>query len=279
MPTQYFEMELKNRTVFITGASRGIGKAIALKLAQAGANIVVSGKSVSEDARLGGTIYQTATEIEALGRNALAIPLDVRHEDQIQNAVQAAVDRFGGIDVLINNASAIQLLDTAKTDSKKFDLMHQVNVRGSFLMAKYCLPFLQKGQNPHIITLSPPISLEPKWLGPHVAYTLSKYGMTMLTLGWAEEFKPFGIACNTLWPVTTIDTAAVRNLLGGETLAKMSRKPEIMADAVFQLLQWNASDCSGQCLTDEMVLKKAGIDDFTKYSVVPGAKLYPDLFL
>lgn len=272
-------MSFQNRTVFITGASRGIGKAIALRLAKEGANIVVAAKSVEEDPRLGGTIFSAANEIEQAGGKALAVQVDIRHEDQIQSAVEQAVAKFGGIDVVINNASAIQLTPTEQTEAKRFDLMHSINVRGTFLVVKHCIPWLKKGNNPHILTLSPPISLNPKWLGGHIAYTLTKYDMSLMALGWAAEFKGAGIASNALWPRTTIDTAAVRNLLGGEALAKMSRTPDIIADAVYFILQKTADTYSGNTFIDEEVLAKEGITDLEKYAVVPGGTLYNDLFV
>lgn len=272
-------MSFQNRTVFITGASRGIGKAMALRLAKEGANIVIAAKSVEEDPRLGGTIFSAAQEVEAAGGKALAVQVDIRHEEQIQTAVQQAVDRFGGIDVLINNASAIQLTPTEQTETKRFDLMQSINVRGTFLMGKYCIPHLRKGNNPHIITLSPPINLNPKWLGGHIAYTITKYSMSMLALGWAAELKDTGVASNALWPRTTIDTAAVRNLLGGEALAKMSRTPDIIADAVYYILRKPAAQCTGNTFIDEEVMAAEGITDLSHYSVVPGAELYRDLFV
>jgi NAD(P)-dependent dehydrogenase (short-subunit alcohol dehydrogenase family) len=268
-----------NRTVLITGASRGIGKAIALRLAKEGANIIVAAKSVEEDPRLGGTIFSAAEEIEAAGGKALAVQVDIRDEAQIAEAVQKAVDCFGGIDVVINNASAISLTNTEKTEAKRFDLMQSINVRGTFLVVKHCLPYLKKGTNPHIITLSPPISLKPKWMGGHIAYTLTKYNMSMLALGWAAEFKADGIASNALWPRTTIDTAAVRNLLGGEALAKMSRTPEIIADSVFYILSKTGLAYTGNTFIDEEVLAKEGITNLDQYAVVPGGQLYPDLFV
>lgn len=268
-----------NRTIFITGASRGIGKAIALKLAKEGANIIVAAKSVEEDPRLGGTIFSAAEEIEAAGGKALAVQLDIRDEAQIIAAVQKAIDRFGGIDVVINNASAISLTNTEKTEAKRFDLMQNINVRGTFLVVKHCLPWLKKGTNPHIITLSPPISFKSKWMGGHIAYTLTKYNMSMLALGWAAEFKDDGIASNALWPKTTIDTAAVRNLLGGEALANMSRTPEIIADSVYYILSKTGLAYTGNTFIDEEVLAKEGITNLDQYSVVPGGQLYPDLFV
>lgn len=269
----------QNRTVFITGASRGIGKSIALRLAREGANIVIAAKSVSEDPRLGGTIYSAAAEVEAAGGKALAVQVDIRQEEQIEAAVKQAVDRFGGIDIVINNASAIQLTPTEQTDSKRFDLMQSINVRGTFLVVKHCIPYLKKGKNPHILTLSPPINLDPKWMGGHIAYTITKYSMSMLALGWAAELKGAGVASNALWPKTTIDTAAVRNLLGGEALAKMSRTPDILADCVHIILSKTAAQCSGNTFVDEELLAAEGITDLEKYAVVPGAQLYKDLFV
>jgi citronellol/citronellal dehydrogenase len=272
-------MSFHNRTIFITGASRGIGKAIALRLAREGANIVIAAKSVEEDPRLGGTIHSAAREVEAAGGKAVAVQVDIRNEEQIASAVQKAVDTFGGIDAVINNASAIQLSPTLQTPSKRFDLMQNVNVRGTFLVVQHCLPYLQKGNNPHILTLSPPVNLDPRWMGGHIAYTITKYSMSMLALGWAAELKGEGIASNALWPKTTIDTAAVRNLLGGEALAKMSRTPEILADAAYYILSKTAAQCSGNTFIDEQVLAAEGITDLDKYAVVPGGQLYPDLFI
>ena len=270
---------MQGKTVLITGGTRGIGKAMALKLATAGANIVIAAKSVEEDPRLGGTIYTAAAEVEALGAKALAVQVDIRDEAQIATAIEKTIATFGGLDILINNASAIQLTDTASTPSKRFDLMHDINVRGTFLMVQHALPFLRKGKSPHILTLSPPINLAPKWLAPHVAYTISKYNMSMMTLGWAEEFKEDGIAVNALWPRTTIDTAAVRNLLGGEALSKMSRTVDIIADAAFYILSKEKLAYTGKTFIDEEVLAAEGITDLAKYSVVPGGKLFYDLFL
>lgn len=272
-------MIFKNKTVVISGATRGIGKAIALKLAGEGANIIVAAKSVTENEKLGGTIYTAAEEIKAAGGNALAVPCDVREEEQVQNVMKQAVEAFGGIDIVINNASAISLTDTANTTLKRYNLMQDINVRGSFLMVQSALPYLKKSEHAHILTLSPPINLKAKWLGPHVAYTISKFNMSMLTLGWAAEFKNIPIAANSLWPRTTIDTAAVRNLLGGETLANMSRTTGIVADAAFHILKRNPKDCTGNCFIDEEVLQSENITDFSPYAVVPGGKLYTDLFL
>lgn len=272
-------MRFKNKTIFITGASRGIGKAIALRLAKEGANIVIAAKSVEENPKLGGTIFSAAKEIENEGGNALPVQTDIRFEDQILNAVHKTVETFGGIDAVVNNASAIQLTGTIQTEAKRFDLMHNINVRGTFLVTKHCIPHLKKSNQAHILTLSPPLNLQSKWLAPHIAYTMSKYNMSMMALAWAEELKQFNIASNALWPRTTIDTAAVRNLLGGETLARMSRTPQILADAACFILSKPPLQCTGNTFIDEEVLAKEGITDLEKYSVVPGAKLYNDLFV
>ncbi len=272
-------MLFKNKTVFITGASRGIGKAIGLRLAKAGANIVIAAKSVEENPKLGGTIYSAAEEMKQAGGKALAIQCDIRFEDQVENAVSKAVEHFGGINILVNNASAIALTTTAQTQAKQFDLMMDINLRGTFFVTKSCIPFLSKAENPHILTLSPPINLQPKWLGAHVAYTISKYNMTLLALGFAEEFKKNTIASNTLWPKTTIATAAVKNLLGGEGLIKMSRTPEIMADAAYIILSKASAICTANNFIDEDLLIKEGITDFDKYAITPGGQLFNDLFL
>ena len=272
-------MIFQNKTVFITGASRGIGKAIALRLAAEGANIVIASKSTEENPKLGGTIFSAAKEIENVGAKALPIQCDIRFEEQIENAVNQAVSTFGGIDILINNASAISLTPTLQTESKRFDLMHDINVRGTFLVSKICLPHLAKSNHAHILTLSPPVNLDVKWLYGHVAYTMSKYNMTMMALAFAEEFKKIPLASNTLWPRTTIATAAVKNLLGGDALMQMSRKPEILADAAFYILQQEPKNCSGNNFIDDEVLKTAGITDLEKYAVTPNQPLFPDMFL
>lgn len=272
-------MSLINKTVLITGASRGIGKAIALRLAAEGANIIIAAKSVEENSKLGGTIFSTAQEVEKAGGLALPVQCDIRFEDQIQQVVDKAVDKFGGIDIVVNNASAIGLTSTEQTEPKRFDLMHDINVRGTFFVTKACIPHLKRSSNAHILTLSPPVSMNPKWLKGHIAYTLTKYNMSMMALGWAAELKQYNIASNALWPKTTIDTAAVRNLLGGEALAKMSRIPEVLADAAFYIFSKPASQCTGNCFIDEDVFAAEGIRDLSKYSVVPGAQLYKDLFV
>ena len=272
-------MTFKNKTVFITGGSRGIGKAIALRLAKEGANIVIAAKSVEENPKLGGTIYTAAKEIEDAGAKALPIQCDIRFEEQINLAVSKAVEAFGGIDILINNASAINLSKAEQTESKAFSLMHDINVKGTFFVSKACIPYLKKGNNPHILNLSPPLNLDSKWLANHLAYTMSKYNMTMIAIGLAGELKKYKIAANTLWPETTIATAAVMNLLGGEALIKLSRSPEIVADAAFYILGKSSETCTGNCFIDKEVLKNEGITDLEKYAITPGGKLYPDLFL
>ncbi len=272
-------MSFKNKTVFITGASRGIGKAIALRLAKEGANIVVVAKSTVENPKLGGTIFSAAKEIEEEGGKALAVQCDIRFEEQINHAVEKAVETFGGIDILINNASAISLTPVEQTEQKAFGLMHDINVKGTFFVSKACIQHLKKGSNAHILNLSPPINLDQKWLTGHVAYTMSKYNMTMIALGLSGELKKYNIAANTLWPRTTIATAAVRNLLGGEMLINMSRTPEIIADSAFFILQKPSAECTGNSFIDEEVLAKEGITDLEKYAVKPGGKLYTDLFL
>ncbi|MEP7106346.1 MAG: NAD(P)-dependent oxidoreductase [Ferruginibacter sp.] len=272
-------MSFQNKTVLISGASRGIGKAIGLRLAREGANIVIASKSVAENPRLGGTIFSAAAEMEAAGGNALALQCDIRFEEQVKQVVEQAVEKFGGIDILINNASAISLTNTEQTETKRYDLMFDINVRGTFFVCKACIPFLKKAINPHIINLSPPINMDMKWFANHLAYTMSKYNMSMIALGLAAELKKYNIAVNALWPKTTIATAAVQNLLGGEMLMNMSRTPEIVADAAFIILSKASSQCTGNTFIDEDVLTGEGIIDLAKYNVVPGAKLYNDLFV
>jgi citronellol/citronellal dehydrogenase len=272
-------MFFQNKTILVTGASRGIGKAIALRLAKEGANIVIASKSVEENPKLGGTIFSAATEIEQAGGRALPLQCDIRFEDQVKSVVDKAGEVFGGIDILINNASAISLTTTEKTEIKRFDLMHSVNVRGTFFVTKACIPFLKKSTNPHILTLSPPLNLEPKWFANHVAYTITKYSMSMMTIGWAKEFERQKIAANSLWPRTTIATAAIKNLLGGDAMIKMSRKPEILADAAYYILKQPSKECTGNLFIDEDVLAKEGIADLSKYSMVEGGKLFDDLFV
>ncbi len=270
---------LAGQTLFISGGSRGIGLAIALRAARDGANVVIAAKTGEPHAKLPGTIYTAAEEIEAAGGQALPVLCDIRHEDQVADAVAAAVARFGGIDICINNASAIQLTPTEMTDMKRYDLMHQVNTRGTFLVSKTCLPHLKKSANGHILNLAPPLDLSPKWFGPHVAYTMAKYGMSMCTLGMAKEFENVPIGVNSLWPLTAIDTAAVRNLLGGDAVAKMSRKPEIMADAAHAVLCRKAAECTGNFFIDEEVLRGEGVTDFDIYAHEAGGQLAADFFV
>jgi len=272
-------ISFQGKTFFITGASRGIGKAIALRLAREGANIAVVAKSVKEDPRLEGTIYSAAEEIEQAGGKALAIQCDIRDEEQILRAVQKTVSVFDGIDGLINNASAINLSNTEQMETKRFDLMHQINVRGTFLVTKHCVPFLKRSTNGHILTLSPPLDFQADWFAFHSAYSITKYNMSMLTVGWAQEFKKYNVAANALWPKTTIATAAVKNLLGGDVLVRKSRKPEIVADAAYNILKKQSKDCTGNLFIDEDVLKQAGITDLDQYAVTPGGALQKDLFV
>lgn len=270
---------LKDKVAFITGASRGIGEAIAMKLAAEGVAVAIVAKSVNEDPRLGGTIHSVAKKINESGGRALAVQCDIRQEEQVLAAVQQTIALFGGIDIVVNNASAIMLAGTEQMETKRFDLIHDINVRGTFLVTKYCIPFLKKSANPHILTLSPPIDLDPQWMGPYIGYTLSKYSMSMMSLGWAAEFKKEGIAANSLWPVTTIATAAVKNLLGGDMLMNMSRKPEILADCAAYILSQPSRECTGHLFLDEEVLSKAGVTDLDKYAVNPGGKLQKDLYV
>jgi len=272
-------MSLNGKTLFITGATRGIGLAIALRAARDGARIAIFGKTGEAHPRLPGTVHTAAAEVEAAGGQALALMGDVRSEESVLAAVARTVEVFGGIDVLVNNASAIALTATADTDLKRYDLMHQVNARGTFLCSKVCLPHLRKAPNPHILTLSPPLDLQAKWFAPHVAYTMAKFGMSLCTLGMAAEFREEGIAVNSLWPLTTIDTAAVRNILGGEGLARASRKADIMADAAAVILCRPARTCTGNFFIDEEVLRAEGVTDFSAYASVPGVPLVADFFL
>ena len=270
---------MKNKTVLITGGSRGIGKAIAMRLAKEGANIAIAAKTTEPHPKLEGTIYSAAKEIEALGVQALALQCDIRNEEQIQTAVDETVKKFGGIDILINNASAINLTPTEHTEPKRFDLMNGIQVRGTFFMCKACIPHLKKSTNAHILNLSPPLNLTPKWFAQHLAYTMSKYGMSMIILGLAEELKQYKIGANALWPKTTIATAAVQNLLGGDVLMQMSRKPEIVADAAYYILSRSSEECTGNFFIDEEVLAKEGITDLKNYAVNADQKLMTDIFL
>ncbi len=272
-------MSLKGKTLFITGASRGIGHAIGLRAAREGANIVIAAKSETEHPKLPGTIYSAAKDMEAAGGKALPVVCDIRFEEQVAKAIERAVAEFGGIDILVNNASAINLTNTLQTELKRWDLMHQINSRGTFLCSKLCIPHLKKSDNPHILNMSPPLSLQPRWFAPHVAYTMAKYGMSMCTLGMAEEFRNDGIAVNSLWPETAIATAAVKNLLGGDAMMKASRKPEIVADAAYVIFNRVAKECTGNFFIDVEILRNAGITDFEQYAVEPGHKLVGDFFI
>jgi citronellol/citronellal dehydrogenase len=275
-------LSLKNKTLFITGASRGIGKAIALRAARDGANVVIAAKTAEAHPKLPGTIYSAKEEIEAAGGKALACIVDVRFEEQIQEAVKQAVATFGGIDILVNNASAISLSGTVDTPLKRFDLMHGINTRGTFACSQACIPHLAKAENAHILNISPPLNMEAKWFAPHVAYTMAKFGMSMCVLGMAEELKGQKIAVNALWPRTVIATAAVQNLLGGDATIRGSRKPDIMADAAYAIFTRKSSDFTGHFCVDDEILRESGVTDLSSYSMTPGmseSELLPDYFL
>ena len=272
-------MTLANKTIFITGGSRGIGLAIAVRAARDGANVIIAAKTAEPHAKLPGTIYTAAEEIERAGGTALPLLLDVRDEAAIDEAVAKAVKRFGGIDACINNASAINLATTEAIDAKRFDLIQQINVRGTFLVSRACIPFLRESANPHILTLSPPLDLRPEWFAQHLAYSMSKYGMSMVILGLAEELRADGIACNALWPRTTIATAAVEFALGGEAMMRRSRRPEIMADAAHAILKRPSREFSGRFMIDDDMLALEGVTDFSGYANDPRSELMPDIFI
>lgn len=269
---------LNGKVLFISGGSRGIGKAIAVKAAQDGACIAIAAKTADPNPKLEGTIFTAAKAIEEAGGQALPLQVDVREEDQIKAALEQTADKFGGIDIIINNASAISLTPSEATSAKRFDLMHSINVRGTFLTSSLALPWLKKSNNPHILTLSPPLNMEPHWFSQHMAYTMSKYAMSMCTLGFAEEQKANGIAANSLWPRTTIATAAVTMLMGQEA-AKNCRTDAIMADAAYAILCRPSRECTGNFFVDDDVLREEGVTDFEQYAVEPGQELWPDLFL
>ncbi len=275
--------DLEGKTLFISGGSRGIGLAIALRAARDGANVAIAAKTTEPNPKLPGTIYTAADEIRGAGGNALPIACDIRDEAAVLAAVDATAKKFGGIDILVNNASAISLTGTAATPMKRFDLMFGINVRGTFLCSQACLPHLKKsaaaGRNPHILTLSPPLNLDPKWFRDHVAYTIAKYGMSMCVLGMAEEFRADGIAVNALWPRTVIATAAIAMIPGAGEQTDRMRRPEIMADAAHAVLLRDARTTTGNFFIDEDALAAAGITDLDRYAVKPGARLLPDLFL
>jgi citronellol/citronellal dehydrogenase len=271
---------LKGKTLFITGASRGIGLAVALRAARDGANVAVAAKTVDPHPRLPGTIYTAAQEIETAGGRALPLVCDIRFEDQVQTAVARAVETFGGIDICVNNASAISLTPTEQTDAKRFDLMFAINTRGTFFVSKACIPPLRKAENPHILMLSPPLDMQPKWFERHLAYSITKYGMSLCVLGMAAELKKEGIAVNALWPRTTIATAAVNNLLGGDSMMRRSRKPDIVADAAHLIFTQSAKAFTGQFVIDDTFLHEVGgVTDFEGYRVDPSVDLAPDFFV
>lgn len=272
-------MTLAKKTLFITGASRGIGLAIALRAARDGANIAIAAKTVVPHPKLEGTIYSAAEQIEAEGGKALPIPCDVRDEEQVKSAIKQAAQRFGGIDIVVNNASAIQLTRTPETEMKRFDLMQQVNARATFMVSKYAIPYLENAKNPHILMLSPPLDMQEKWFAPHLAYTLSKFGMSLIVLGLAGELRDKKIAVNALWPRTTIATAAIKNLLGGDEMMRASRSPQIMADAAYAIFMKSAASFTGNFLIDDTFLMSEGVTNFEKYAMEAGVPLHPDFFV
>ncbi len=272
-------MSLQGKTIFMSGGSRGIGLSIALRAARDGANIAIAAKTADPHPKLPGTTYTAAEEIEAAGGQALPILCDIRDEETVQKAIEATAEKFGGIDICINNASAISMTGTEATSMKRYDLMNQVNARGTFLLSKLCLPYLKDSENAHILNLSPPLDMSPKWFKNHTAYTMAKYGMSMCTLGMAEEFRKLGIAVNSLWPLTAIDTAAVRNVLGGDAMAKMSRTPDILADAAHLILTKEAKSFTGNFVIDEEILRDSGKTDFSEYSPGYDGPLAGDFFV
>ena len=272
-------MTLSGKTLFITGASRGIGLAIALRAARDGANIAVAAKTATAHPKLSGTIYTAAAEIERAGGKALPLAVDVRDEAAVREALERTAQTFGGLDIVVNNASAIALTPAIETDMKRFDLMHQINTRGTFMVSKYAIPYLAKAPNPHILMISPPLDMKEKWFAPHTAYSMAKFGMSLVVLGLAGELRPAGIAVNALWPRTLIATAAVRNLLGGEAMAQRGRKPEIMADAAYAVFAKPAASFTGQFLIDDSFLAQNGVTAFDAYRVDPTKELAADFFV
>ena len=270
---------LKNKTLFVSGASRGIGLAIAKRAAKDGANIILAAKTAEPHPKLPGTIYTAADEIIEEGGQALPVICDIRDEENVRDAVNKGLDHFGNIDICVNNASAIQLTGTLQTDMKRYDLMNQINARGTFLVSKVCLPHLLESDNPHILNLSPPLDMDPKWFGPHVAYTMAKFGMSLCVLGMAEEFKQDGVAVNALWPRTAIATAAIKNTLGGDSIMNISRSPEIMADAAYIILTKDSKEFTGNFCIDDNLLADNGVTDFSQYADVPFSELAPDFFV
>ena len=272
-------MSLRGKTLFITGASRGIGLAIGLRAARDGANVVIAAKTAEPHKKLPGTIYSAAEEIEKAGGQALPVVVDVREPDSVKAAVEAAAERFGGIDICVNNASAIQLTGTLQTDIRRYDLMNQVNARGTFITSRTCIPYLKQSQNPHVLMLSPPLDMSPRWFAGHVAYTMAKYGMSMCVLGMAEEFKDDGIAFNALWPRTGIATAAIEFALAGQEGMSHCRTVDIMADAAYAIFNKPSRQCTGNFFIDDVLLYAEGERDFDKYRVDPSKDLMPDFFV
>jgi citronellol/citronellal dehydrogenase len=279
LPANGETMSLNGKTLFITGASRGIGLAIALRAARDGANIAIAAKTETPQPKLEGTIYTAAEQIEKAGGQALPLVVDVRDEAAVKNAIDQTAARFGGLDIVVNNASAVSLTPVAKTEMKRFDLMHQINARGTFMVSKHAIPHLEKAANPHILMLSPPLDMREKWFAPHTGYTMAKFGMSMVVLGLAGELRPQGIAVNALWPRTTIATAAIKNLLGGDAIMRMSRAPEILADAAYLIFQKPSKSFSGQFLIDDTFLAGEGVTDFDRYRADPSQPLSPDFFV
>jgi citronellol/citronellal dehydrogenase len=272
-------MSLQGKTLFITGASRGIGLAIGLRAARDGANVAIAAKTDTPHPKLEGTIHTAAQAIERAGGKALPMVVDVRDEDAVKDALDQTAKKFGGIDIVVNNASAISLTNTAKTEMKRYDLMHQINARGTFVVSKHAIPHLEKADNPHILMLSPPLDMAEKWFAPHLAYTMAKFGMSLCVLGLSGELRAKGIAVNALWPRTTIATAAVKNLLGGDALMQASRTPEIMADAAHALFLKPSRETTGRFLIDDSFMAEQGVTDFSKYRVTAGVPLAPDFFV
>jgi citronellol/citronellal dehydrogenase len=271
--------EFTNKTVFITGGSRGIGHAIGLKLAEEGANIAIAAKTTEPHPNLPGTIYTAAQDMEKAGGKALPLIVDIRDEAAVDAAVAKTVETFGGIDILINNASAISLTGTEQTPMKRYDLMHDINTRGTFMVSQKCIVHLKNGQNPHILNLSPPLNFDSRWFSPHVAYTMAKYGMSLCVLGMAEEFRKDGVAVNALWPRTVISTAAIQNMPGGEAFVERARTPKIVSDAAYFILKRDSKACTGNYFIDDEVLKEEGIKDLLQYSVNPDVHPMPDFFI
>ncbi|MEM1348469.1 MAG: NAD(P)-dependent oxidoreductase [Myxococcota bacterium] len=270
---------LAGRTVLITGASRGIGKAMGVRFARDGANVVVAAKTTQPHPKLPGTIFTAAEEMERAGGQALPVRVDIRDEEDVERAIEQAIERFGGIDILVNNASAISLTDTLSTPMKRYDLMHQINIRGTFMTSKLCLPHLLKSDNPHILNISPPLNMEERWFAPHVAYTMAKFGMSMCVLGMAGEFREHGVGVNALWPRTAIATAAISNVLGDQDSLGFCRKPEIMAHAAYAIVTKRAKETTGNFFIDDDVLRAEGVEDFEAYAVDPTKELMPDFFV